>query len=131
MLAPALTQEWFDECLKRGLSAHKAISKFNAKNCRKDFSKTIPKALRDEEWNAFLIIKNHRDRWKYMGFNVENVAGSLKVVNNPEIIWAGYVFHENTWYAVSTDELMAGKIKATSSIIFPEIEYAQESAEAE
>ena len=123
MLTPALTQEWFDECINRGISAYTAIGKFNAKNCRKDFSKTIPKALREENWNAYLIIKNHRNRWKYMGFNVENIAGSLKIVDNPELIWAGYVLHDDTWYAVSTDELMAGKIKASSKIIYPEIEY--------
>lgn len=126
MLTPSLTQEWFDECFNRGLTEHKAISKFNAKNCRKDFSKTIPKALRDEEWNAFLIIKNHRDRWKYMGFNVENVAGSLKIIDNPELVWTGYVFHNNEWYGVDSKQFAAGKIKASSKIIFPEIEYVSE-----
>lgn len=124
MLAPELTQEWFNECLSRGLSAHKAIGKFNSKNCRKDFSKTIPKALREEGWNAFLVIKNHRNRWKYMGFQVENVAGSLKIVNNPELMWTGYVFHDNQWYAVDSAALIAGKIKSTHKIILPEIEHA-------
>lgn len=124
MLTPTLTQEWFDECCARGLSAHKSIGKFNAKNCRKDFSKTIPKALREEDWNATLIIKNHRDRYKYMGFQVEPKAGRLKIITNPELIWTGYVLHDNRWYAVTGEELLSGVIKNTNRIVFPEIEYA-------
>lgn len=123
MLTPALTQEWFDECLRRGLSAHKAISKFNAKNCRKDFSKTIPKALREEGWNAYLVIKNHRERYKYMGFQVEEVAGRLKITTNPELIWTGYVHYEGQWYAVTANDLLKGVIKKTSKIVLPEIEH--------
>lgn len=123
MLAPALTQEGFDLCIKLGLSKYNTIGKVNSKNCRKDFSKTIPKALREEEHNAYLIIKNHRERWKYMGFTVENIAGALHIRTNPEIVWSGYVFHDNVWYAVSVDDLRSGRIKASQSIIFPEIEY--------
>ena len=125
MLAPTLTQEWFDECVSRGLSVHKSISKLNAKNSRKDFSKTIPKALLEEGWNAFLIIKNHKERWKYLGFNVENVAGSLKIIDRPEIAWAGYVLHNGTWYAVDANQIIAGKIKASSKIILPQIEFEE------
>lgn len=123
MFAPTLTQEWFDECNRRGLSDHKSISKLNSKNCKQDFSKTIPKALRDEGWNAFLIIKNHKERWKYMGFNVENVAGCLHIADAPEFIWTGYVFHNNRWYAADSNMLIRGRIPASASIIFPEIEY--------
>lgn len=122
MRAPALTQEWFEECLSKGLCVHKAISKLNAKNCKAIFSKTIPKALREEGWNAYLIILNHRNRWKYMGFNVEDIAGALKIVDYPELIWTGYVFHNNTWYAVSAESLIKGRIPNSSRIIPAEIE---------
>ena len=123
MFAPKLTQEWFDECCSRGISAHTIISKLNAKNCKAEFSKTIPKALRDEGWNAFLIIKNNKDRFKYMGFNVEEVCGALKIVDNPEFIWGGYVFHGKSWYAVECSDLLEGRIKNSSKIIPPEIEH--------
>lgn len=129
MLAPTLTAEWFEECTKRGLSAHKTIGKFNSKNCKKDFSKTIPKALLEEGWNAFLIIKNHKERWKYMGFNVNNIAGALHIVDNPEIAWAGYVLHGGTWYAVSSDDILKGRIPASRKIIYPQIEYSEEPSE--
>lgn len=125
MLAPALTQEWFDKCFAEGLCTHKSISKYNAKNCKQEFSKTIPKALRDEEWNAFLIIKNHKGRWKYMGFQVENVAGALHIIDNPEIMWTGYVFHERSWYAVDAQDLIKGRIPASSKIILPQIEHEE------
>ncbi|CAL9987302.1 hypothetical protein VPHD148_0299 [Vibrio phage D148] len=128
MLAPQLTQEWFDECRTRGLSAHKAISKLNAVNCRAAFSTTIPKALReDERWNAYLIIKNHRNRYKYIGFRVQEVAGRIKIVTNPEFIWTGYVHYDGKWYGVHANDLIKGVIPKTSKIILPEIEHASES----
>ena len=123
MRAPALTQEWFDETKLRGLTPIKTIGKLNSKNCRKDFTQTIPKPLREEGWNAYLVMKNHRERFKYIGFNVENIAGRLKIITNPEFIWAGYVFHANTWYAVSSNDLISGTIKASCKVIIPEIEY--------
>lgn len=125
MIAPQLTQEWFEECLKRGLAAHGSISKYNAKNCRKDVSKTIPKALREEDgWNAYLIIKNHRGRFKYMGMVVEEIAGALHIRTNPELIWTGYVNYGKEWYAVDGKDLLAGRIPASSKIVFPEVEHA-------
>lgn len=124
MLAPKLTEDWFRECGGRKLTEIKAISRLNSKNCKQVFSKTIPKALRDEGWNAFLIIKNHKDRWKYMGFNVDNIAGALHIVNQPEFIWSGYVFHDKVWYAVDAAALIDGRIPASSAIIAPEIEHA-------
>lgn len=124
MLAPELTQEWFDECCARGLSAHKSISKLNAKNCRATFNKTIPKALREEErWNAYLVIKNHRGRFKYIGFSVVEVAGRIKIVTNPEFIWTGYVFYNDEWYAVVSNDLIKGVIPKSRKIILPEIEH--------
>lgn len=124
MLAPTLTQEWFDECCSRGLSSHKAISKLNAKNCKAAFSTTIPKALREEEpWNAYLIIKNHRDRFKYMGMVVENHAGALKVAVNPEFIWTGYLWYSGSWYAVHANDIIRGRIKESCKIVLPEIEH--------
>lgn len=59
-----------------------------------------------------------------MGFNVNKVAGALHITANPYLLWAGYVFHDNTWYAVETKDLVAGKIKASSKIILPEIEHS-------
>lgn len=59
-----------------------------------------------------------------MGFNVTEVAGALKLVDYPEIIWSGYVMHNGNWYAVNHTDLVAGKIKHSSQIILPEVEYA-------
>lgn len=123
MFAPELTQEWYEICVERGLSNVASISKLNSKNCKQDFNKTIPKPLRDEGWNAFLVFRNHRNRWKYLGFNVENKAGALHIVNNPEFIWSGYVFHDNSWYYVNTEDLIAGKIKNSSKVLLPQIEH--------
>ena len=127
MFAPILTEEWFKTCLERDLCVFTAIGKYNAKNCRGEFSKTIPKTLRDEGWNAFLIIKNHKERWKYMGFNVTNTAGALTLTSTPDILWSGYVFHGKSWYAVTTEHLIAGRIPHSSSIILPQIEFDEDS----
>lgn len=126
MQAPSVTQEWFEEVKLRGLTPIKTIGKLNSKNCKQNFNKTIPKALREEDWNAYLVIKNHRERYKYLGFNVEEIAGRIKITTNPEFIWTGYVFYNNQWYSVHANDLIKGVIPKTNRITLPEIEYFNE-----
>ena len=127
MFAPQLTEDMFKECLERNLTPFATISKLCAKNCRKDFSKTIPKALREEGHDAHLIILNHKDKWKYMGFNVDNIAGCLHLTTNPDILWAGYVSFGKDWYSVTSDQLLEGRIPHSSKIIFPQIEFDEDA----
>lgn len=123
MLAPQLTTEGFEECRRRGWTELTAISNLNSKNCKGNFSRTIPKALREEDWNAYLVIKNHRNRYKYIGFNVEDVAGCLHLTTLPEFIWSGYVLFDGSWYAVSYKDLIAKRIPDKRKIVPAEIEY--------
>lgn len=124
MIAPVLTQEWFESLQSKGLTSLTAISKLNSKNCKQTFSKTIPKALRDEGFNTTLVIKNHKGRWKYVGFNCTEVAGALKVTSSPEVMWTGYVYHTptQTWYACKGVDIFRGTIPYSSKIIPPQIE---------
>ena len=126
MFAPQLTEEMFKVCLDSKLTEFTTISKLCAKNCRKDFSKTIPKALRDLEFDAHLVIKNHKDKWKYMGFNCDNIAGCLHITSPVDIAWAGYVSHGKNWYAVTSEMIRAGRIPHSSKIIFPQIEFDED-----
>lgn len=131
MIAPILTEQFFQVLLDKGLTSFKNVGALNSKNCKENFSKTIPKALRDTGCNAFLIIKNHRGRWKYLGFEVEEKAGSLRIIDNPEVVWSGYVLHNNVWYAVPSEDLVRGVIKNNCRIILPEIETLPEVSEDE
>ena len=123
MFAPAIDQKWFAKLKTNNMTVFTHISKLNVGNTKSLFSKTIPKALRDEGWNATLVIRNHKDKLKYLGFNVEEVAGSLKLLSKPDILWTGYVHHNKKWYAVSMEELVKGRIKHSSRIVLPEIEH--------
>lgn len=126
MLAPQVTVNGFAKCVSSGLTELKAISKLNVNNCKGKFSKTIPKALReDNRFNAYLVILNHKGRYKYMGFSVENNHGALTILENPEFVWSGYVFHNGVWYGVDYSDFIKGRIGHGRKIIIPEIEYGR------
>lgn len=130
MIAPQLTEAHFKFLQDNNMTEYSTIGKVNTKNVKGEFSKTVPKVLRDDEsFNAYLIIKNHMGRWKYLGMFVEEIAGALHIRKMPEIVWAGYVSYGNSWYAVPAEDLVRGVIKDNSKIILPEIETVTECTE--
>ena len=123
MLIPQLTESYFKVLQRKNMTSLRTIGALNVKNCRQAFSTTIPKALRDEDHNAYLVIKNHKGKYKYLGFQVEDIAGRLHITRFPDVIWSGYVFYNGSWYGVNWYDLKSGIIKNNSKIIEPELEY--------
>lgn len=124
MVTPEVTEEWFDECKSKGLTSLATLGRLNVQNTRSILSPTIPKALReDDNFNAYLVIKNHKGKYKFMGMRVEDKAGCLHIVMHPEFIWTGYVNYGKQWYYVNAHDLIKGKIRADHKIIVPQIEY--------
>lgn len=125
MKLPALTELVFKDVYAAGLSAHKAISKFNSVNCRANFSTTVPKAIREMESEYTMgahIIKNHRDRYKWMPLEVEYEGAQYRIVGKPEIFFPGYVAIDNEYYAVTAQDLLRGYILEEMQVSKDELE---------
>lgn len=121
MKLPALTVSIFERCLKAGLATG-SIGAMNSGNVRGTFTTTIPKALRDNEDNAYFVIKNHRDRFKYMSLIVQVEGPNLHIVKFPPIAMTGYLVHEGRWYPVTGEELRLGIIPLSKSCHMSEVE---------
>lgn len=122
MFIEQMTEDDFKECVKRGLTSYIKIGQVNSKNTKSQFSRTIPKPIRESDANAVLIIKNPKGTYKYLGMMVNEKAGALKILKQPDILWHGYLYHGNSWYHVNVSDLIAGRVKHSQRIIPPEME---------
>ena len=107
-LLPALTADHFANLKGAGFTACSKLSELNVGNCKGKISLTIPAPLRNAGYNGALIVKNHRERFKYIGLTAEVREGELHITDMPSTFFPGLILHERKLYRVSANDIVKG-----------------------